>query len=88
LTLPHDSIGMSPFELLNAYPPRTSFDWKMPETASAKEQLNREEAQEVLRTLQGAWETARSFINRAQEKKERDINPYRRTLDFEVGDKV
>jgi transposase InsO family protein len=28
LTLPHSSLGMmSPFELLNGYPPRASFDW-------------------------------------------------------------
>ena len=76
LTLPHNSISMSPFELLNAYPPRTSFDWNMLATTLAREQLNRKKAQKVVRTLQGAWETARSIISRAQEKKERDINSY------------
>ena len=77
LTMPHESIGMSPFELLNAYPPRTSFDWRVPTTATPREKLNREEAQEVVRTLQGAWKTARGIMRRAQEKKERDVNPHR-----------
>ena len=45
LTLPHDSLGMSPFELLNGYLPRTSFDWAPPgKPASARETLNQEEA--------------------------------------------
>jgi transposase InsO family protein len=52
LTMPHESIGMSPFELLNAYPPRTSFDWNMPKTMTVREQLSREEAQRTVRTLQ------------------------------------
>jgi hypothetical protein len=26
----HESLGMSPFELLYAYQPQTSFDWKNP----------------------------------------------------------
>jgi transposase InsO family protein len=88
LTLPHDSIGMSPFELLNAYPPRTSFDWQTPKTTTPRERLNREEAQKVVRTLQEAWETARSIMSRAQEKKIRDVNPHRRQVDFQAKDKV
>jgi transposase InsO family protein len=88
LTMPHESIGMSPFELLNAYPPRTSFDWKMPTTMTAREQLNREEAQQTVRTLQEAWETARAIMSRAQEKKQQDVDPHRRPVDFQVGEKV
>jgi len=30
LTLPYNSIGMSPFELIYGYKPRTSFDWDRP----------------------------------------------------------
>ena len=51
LTMPHESIGMFPFELLNAYPPRTSFDWNILKTMTVREQLSREEAQRTVRTL-------------------------------------
>src|SRR3979411_193162 len=34
LTLPHSSIGMSPFELLYGRLPRTSFDWNIPKASS------------------------------------------------------
>jgi transposase InsO family protein len=88
LTLPHDSIGMSPFELLNAYPPRTSFDWQTPTATTARERLSQEEAQEVVRTLQSAWETARTIMKQAQDKKRRDVDPHRRKIDFKIGDKV
>lgn len=88
LTMPHDSIGMSPFELLNAYPPRTSFDWKKPRTTTPREKLNREEAQRIVRTLQEVWERARTFMSRAQEKKQKDVDPHRRQVDFQVGDRV
>ncbi len=47
----YESIRMSPFELLNAYPPYMSFDWQMPKTNTARERLNRQEAQEVVKTL-------------------------------------
>ena len=88
LTMPHESIGMSPFELLNAYPPRTSFDWQTPLASTPREQLNQQEAQEVVRTLQQAWETARTIMKQAQDKKRRDVDPHRRQVDFQVGDKV
>jgi transposase InsO family protein len=89
LTLPHDSIGMSPFELLYGYPPRTSFDWDRPEgPTTVRERLSYDEAQRTVRTLQEAWETARTIMKRSQDKKERDANLHRRVVDFEVGDKV
>jgi hypothetical protein len=88
LTLPHESIGMSPFELLNGYPPRTSFDWDTPTAATPKEKLNQEEAKKVVKKLQEAWETARTIMKEAQDKKRRDIDPHRREVDFNVGDRV
>jgi transposase InsO family protein len=88
LTMPHESIGMSPFELLNAYPPRTSFDWQTPPANTPRERLNQQEAQEVVKTLQQAWETARTIMKQAQDKKRRDVDPHRRQPDFKVEDKV
>ena len=59
LMLPHDSIGMSPFELLYGYTPRTSFNWDRPtEPATARERLSYEEAQAFAERMYGAWETA------------------------------
>lgn len=88
LTIPHESIGISPFELLNAYPPRTSFNWQIPKTSTARERLNRQEAQEVVKTLQDTWETARTIMKQAQDKKQHDIDPHCRVPDFKVKDKV
>jgi hypothetical protein len=89
LTLPHDSIGMSPFELLNGYQARTSFDWNRPkEPATVRERLSYDEAQGFARTMHEAWETARAIMKKAQEKNERDTNRDRRQIDFGEGDKV
>jgi hypothetical protein len=89
LTLPHDSIGMSPFELLHGYKPRTSFDWDRPtEPVTARERLSHEEAQTFAKRMHGAWETAQTIMKKAQEKKEADVNRHRREVDFQVGDKV
>ena len=60
----------------------------MLKVATPREKLNQEEGQRVVRTLQGAWETARRIIKEAQEKKERDVNSYRRLVDFKPKDKV
>ena len=66
LTLPHESIGMSPFELLYGHPPRTSFDWKRPqEPATARERLNRDEARDLAQVMHQGWETARTIIQRS-----------------------
>ena len=38
--------------------------------------------------MHGAWEIARSGIQRAQESQRRQTNKHRRPIDFQVGDKV
>jgi Chromo (CHRromatin Organisation MOdifier) domain len=88
LTLPHSSIGMSPFELLYGRLPRTSFDWNTPKASSPQEQLSQSKAQEVAKRMQGALELAKENMAKAQAKKERDINVHRRPVDFEPGDQV
>jgi hypothetical protein len=91
LTLPHSSLGMmSPFELLNGYSPRASFDWTPPAKppANASEQLSREQAKALATRMEKAIEKGREFILEAQRKKERDINPHRRPVDFNTEDKV
>ena len=89
LTLPHESIGMSPFELLYGYQPRTSFDWQTPKKpATARERLSQGEAQALAKTMHQAWEVARTAVTQAQEKAERAVNSHRREVDFQVGDYV
>jgi hypothetical protein len=55
LTLPHSSIGMSPYELLNGRLPRTSFDWSVPETKS-QDKLNVEKARQIAKCMEDAME--------------------------------
>jgi len=59
LTLPYNSIGMSPFELLYRYTPQTSFNWDRPtEPATARERLSYKEARAFTKRMHKAWETA------------------------------
>jgi len=45
LTLPYNSIGMSPFELLYGYALQTFFDWDRPtKPTTARERLSYKEA--------------------------------------------
>jgi hypothetical protein len=87
--IPHEAIGQSPFRTVLAYDPRMSFDWKeiKPE-ASARERLNREEAQAWTKHIQEAWEFARGDMARAQERYTAQANKHRRPVDFAVKDKV
>ena len=89
LTLPHESIRMSPFELLKGFKPRTTWNWKQPTLAiNAREQLNQDQATEFAKRMHDAWSVAKDSIKLAQEKKERDVNKHRRSVDFGPGDKV
>ena len=89
LTLPHESIGMSPFQLIYGYEPRTSYDWKrMEPPTNTAVKLNHELAQRYAKRMHEGWETAKGIMAEAQAKKERDANRHRRDVDFDVGDKV
>ena len=53
LALPHSSINISPFLLLQGYLPRRLFDWQAPKPATtAREKLSLAEAIEYARKLQ------------------------------------
>ena len=76
-TLPHSSLGMvSPFEVVNGYLPRTSFDWRTPPATSAKEALIQKSAKELATRMHGAIKKARECIAKAQEKSSKDVNRY------------
>jgi len=55
LTLPYNSIGMSPFKLLYGYTPQTSFNWDRPmEPTTARKHLSYKEAQAFAKRIYGA----------------------------------
>jgi transposase InsO family protein len=89
LTLPHESIGMSPFELNYGYAPSTSYDWDRPQSpVTVREEVNIADARALATRMHNAWTVAKGFLQKAQAKKQRDIDQHRREVDFEVGDLV
>ena len=84
LTLLHSSLGiMLPFELLNSYLLRMSFDWSPleKEPTSATQELSWQQAKEIASQIDKALEKGREFIKRAQEKKEHNVNAHCRPID-------
>ena len=91
LTLYHESIQISPFELLKGYKPRTAWDWNrncLQAPVNTWEQLNQDQAIAFAKCIYDAWDTAKRCITLAQQKKERDVNKYQRPVDFEPEDLV
>src|SRR6266536_431634 len=87
LTLPHSSIGMSPFEVRNGFKARTSFDWSTPEPSSTPE-LNSDRARQRVQLIQDSWKLARDVMARSQAKMAKSANAHRREVDFDVEDHV
>jgi hypothetical protein len=89
LTLPHETIGMSPYQLSHGIVPRKSFDWKEPaKPKNARERLSTQEAQKFVQSLRGAYDLVRSNMERAQQANQRQTNKKRREPDFDVEDRV
>jgi transposase InsO family protein len=86
-TLPHASIGMSPFMVERGYEPRTSFDWNPP-SVPRDELPQTTEAEQWISTLHDAWETARTNMQRAQEQQKTQADKHRRDETFEVDEWV
>ncbi|KAJ8105804.1 hypothetical protein ONZ43_g7278 [Nemania bipapillata] len=91
-SLPHESTGLQPHEVLFGFPMPGHLDW-MNRTADVmnlppKERLNREEAQEVARTIQEYVDTARHILKDTQDKMIKIENQHRRKPDFGPGDRV
>ena len=89
LTLPHESLGITLFEVNYGYAPSTSYDWDRPtEPVTVHEKLNVEDAKDMATHMHTAWEVAKGFLQKAQAKKQLDIDPHRRKVDFEKDDIV
>ena len=65
LTLPHSSIGMSPYELLHGRLPRTSFDWKTPKPVTVQEELSQEKARQLATRMKEALQRGRELMAKA-----------------------
>jgi len=86
LTLPHSSIGMSPFEARNGFKARTSFDWTTPELSAPE--LTSDRARQRVQLIQDSWKLARDMMARSQARMIKSANAHRREVDFDVEDYV
>jgi transposase InsO family protein len=89
-SLPSETTGLSPFEIEFGRKSRMSFDWKEQTTKflDSKDQLNRQEAQQIADRIHEAWAVARNNMSMAQAKQRRASNRKRREVNFGVGDDV
>ena len=62
---PHTSIGMSLYELLNSYPPRTLFDWNIPPSTTVTERLNQEKVREIATRIDEAITKGKELMAKA-----------------------
>ena len=88
LTLPHSSIGMSPFEARNGFKARTSFDWTDPTSTTEFPTLSSEKARQRIQLIHDSWKLARDMMARSQSRMIKSANAHRREIDFDVGDYV
>lgn len=87
LTLPHESIGISPHQLILGSEPATTWDWKSATKGdlpiSAKEKLSREEAIALATRIHDAWEFAKTMMEKAQDNMQKSAaNKKRRSVDW------
>ena len=88
MTLPHSSIGMTPYRLKFGLDPRTSWDWKTPKPTLPRERLSYSEAVAMAKRMHSAWELAKSNMAKAQRRMEASTNQHRRPTDWKVDDLV
>ena len=88
MTLLYSSIEMSPFELINSYLTRTSFDWNTPQAANVNERMSHNQAVQTAKRMKEAWNQGKKSMTRAQEKIVKDTKSKRKPIDFNVSDKV
>lgn len=88
VSLPHASIGMSPYRLLHGLDPRTSWDWDTPKASTPLEKLNRDDARVISERMKKGWEVAKGNMHDAQIRMSNSTNRHRRAIDWEVGNEV
>lgn len=88
MTLPHASIGMTPYQLLFGSEPRQSWDWKTPKPRTQIDKINHKDALDLATRMHTAWKLAKENMERAQDRMRTVVNAHRRPVDWEVGDYV
>ena len=89
--LPHESTGLSSFQVELGYQPRMDIDWERPPDkipVSEHIHMARKDAQAQAKRRQKVWEWCKVAMAKAQEKQQVQANKHRRPVDFQVGDKV
>jgi transposase InsO family protein len=89
--LPHDSTGLSPFQVELGYQPRMDIDWDRPkDTITVSEHIRkaRQDARKHIERIHKVWEWCRVAMAKAQERQVVQANRHRRPVDFKVKDKV
>ena len=88
--LPHESTGLSPFQVEFGYEPRVSFDWQphASQPVPAQERLSREQARQFAKRMEDVWQFAKNSMEQAQLRQRRQADKHRRKVDFGEGDSV
>jgi transposase InsO family protein len=88
ISLPHESIGMAPYQLKFGMEPRNSWDWKTPKATTPLEKLNYADAKKLAQRMEQAWKIAKGNMQAAQDRMARATDQKRRPIDWEVGEEV
>ena len=89
ISLPHSSIGMSPYRILYGSEPRQSWDWKHPTSIlTPTDKLNHKDALALATRMHAAWDTAKQQMEKAQDRMRSAVNRHRRPIDWDIGDMV
>jgi hypothetical protein len=89
--LPHDSTGLSPFQVELGYQPRMDIDWnRPPDTIPVTEHIHRsrKDARAQIERIHQVWEWCKASMAKAQQRQQVQANKHRRPADFAVKDKV
>ena len=89
LTLPHASIGMSPYQVIYGSEPRQSWHWSAPDPISKPlPLLNHKDAASLATRMHDAWKKAQENIDKAQTRMRITTDKHRLPVNWTVGDKV
>jgi hypothetical protein len=89
--LPHDSTGLSPFQVELGYQPRMDIDWnRPPDIIPVTDHIHksRKEARAYIKRIHESWQWCRTAMTKAQQSQQVQANKHRRPVDFAEGDKV
>ena len=89
-TLPHESTGLTPYELELSFPPRMSYNWREQtrEPVPPNERMTREEAVAYAERAHKIWQHVREALRTAQQRQKAQADRSRREPNFSVGDFV